>query len=113
MTNLLNRIKLYFIMRRYTKNAYTFGTMLSYSYMGEAVGYKKAEAANLKFALKLIKLNIRPWSYEEMAGVGWGQELPKLEEFKSLEEKKLWLLEQEVDALVTKEIQKIDLASKF
>ena len=102
-----------FIIPRYTKNSEILGEMLSYSYMGEPVGFKKVEENNFKYAQILIKNNIKPWNYNEMAGVGWGQSLPQLIQFKNEFEKNEWIKENFVDKLLTKEIQKTNFASKL
>lgn len=105
----LNKI----IIPRYIKNSMTFGDMLSYSYMGKAVGFDLYEKRNFKYASILIKNNIKPFDYNEMASVGWGRNLPPLENFNSEEDKEIWLEENKIDQVIVKEVQKTNLASKL
>jgi hypothetical protein len=117
MKNLILKLKLFYlnkiIIPKYTKNAMIFGEMLSYSYMGEPIGFAKRERLNLKYAGKLIEQNLKPWDYNEMAAVGWGHALPELKQFGSEMEKIEWLKDNLVDHLLTKEVQKTNFAQKI
>ena len=121
MKNLLLKIKnLWFelvTLKRYQKNSYIFGTMLSYSYMGEPVGFKSRQKKNEKFIKLLFKKNLKPWDYNELASFGWGKEPSPIREFKSNEEKEMWLSENESYKKIIMQEQKQNfaqvLANKF
>lgn len=91
---------------RYKKNCYIFGEMLSYAYMGKAVGYDSYEKAIIKTMVKLVDRGIRPYTYEEMSATGWGHELPPLRPFTDEQEKiDFWLTIQSEQPEVVKMLQ--------
>ena len=117
MKNLIQSIQeLYFqkiTIRRYRRNSEIFGTMISYSYMGEPIGYKKYEKRNSRFIKILLSKNLKPWRYSDLSNFGWGRIPDPIQKFNSLEEKTQWLLENKIEEEIVKDDQKIKLAQKF
>lgn len=98
---------------RYKKNCYIFGEMLSYAYMGKAVGFDSYERKIIKTMVLLVNKGIRPYTYEEMSATGWGHELPELKPFENESEKnEFWLTIQSEQPEVIKTLQ-IDFASQI
>lgn len=114
MKDIIYKIKIYYfkkvIIPRYTKAAMIFGEMLSYSYMGEPVGFKRHENKIHNYMKISVDFNIKPWTYDQMAGVGWGYDLPILQHFKDEEEKAKWWKVINEEKILVKEEQKRNLA---
>lgn len=103
------KISLYF----YTKLAYKYGDMLSYAYMGKAVGFDAVEQRILKYMKTAMELGIKPWSLNQMSATGWGHKLPPLVNFTSKQEMEAFIQELTEDFEEVESMLKIDLANQL
>lgn len=64
------------IIKKYRKNSYIYGEMISYAYMGKAVGFDEVENRQKKYELLLVNNNFAPYDIKTLYSTGYGSQLP-------------------------------------
>lgn len=102
-------------LKRYIKYAETFGDMVSYSHLGEPVGFNEVKQTIENYNILLLSKNIRPYTLQELNESGWsGKHLsPNLPVISNPEEIKMFLQLWYDDELELQRILSLELLKKI
>lgn len=101
-------------LKRYKYLASYFGDMLSYSHLGEPVGFQAIKQKLKKYNQILLNHNLRPYTMQELNESGWsGQDLPELTVLNEEQHKQIFLSIWEEDEAEVQNILKTQFLRNF